>query len=77
MCNNNLDPVVQNFTKLLTKVTSNFLSRNMANTLICFAEKNVSSYSHFLQRNINVFENTSATTVNEFVLNELVKLTML
>ena len=31
----------------------------------------------FLQQNINVFENTSATTVNEFVINKLVKLTML
>ena len=32
----------------------------------------------FLQcKNINVFENTSATTVNEFVINMLVKLTML
>ena len=51
----------------------------MANTLIFFAEKNVSSfcYSHFCSKNINVFENTLATTVNEFVINKLVKLTML
>ena len=32
--------------------------------------------SHF-SANINVFENTLAKTVNEFVINELVKLTML
>ena len=50
----------------------------MANTLISFAEKNVSrSYSHFLAKNINVFENSLATTVNEFVISKLVKLTML
>ena len=35
------------------------------------------SYSHFCSKNINVLENTLATTVNEFVINELVKLTML
>ena len=29
------------------------------------------------QKYINVFENTSAITVNEIVINELVKLTML
>ena len=61
----------------------------MANTLICFAENasrliflltNVSSFciahckscSHFCRKN-NVFENTLATTVNEFIINELVK----
>ena len=55
----------------------------MANTLIYFAEKNVSSFciakaTHiFCSKNINVFENTLATTVNEFVINKLVKLTML
>ena len=31
----------------------------------------------FLQQNINVFENTLATTINEFVINELVNLMML
>ena len=31
----------------------------------------------FCSKNINVFENTLAITVNEFVINELVKLTML
>ena len=31
----------------------------------------------FLQQNINVFENTLATTVNKFFINELVKLMML
>ena len=54
----------------------------MANTLIFFAEKKKwvvlirKSYLHFLQQNINVFENTLATTVDEFVINELDKLTM-
>ena len=32
---------------------------------------------HILQQIINVFENTFATTVNEFVMNELVKITVL
>ena len=31
----------------------------------------------FAAKNINVFENTLATTVNVFVMNELVKLMML
>ena len=31
----------------------------------------------FCSKTINVFENTLATTVNEFVINELIKLTML
>ena len=39
-----------------------------------FAEKNVSS---FCSKNINVFENTLTTTINEFAINELVKLTIL
>ena len=44
-----------------------------------FCWKNVSSksYSHFCSKNTNVFENTIATTVNVFVINELAKLTML
>ena len=29
------------------------------------------SYSHFCSKNINAFENTLATTVNEFVINKL------
>ena len=51
----------------------------MANTLIVFAEKNVSSfcsYSHFCSKNMNVFENTLSTTVDEFVINKLVKPTL-
>ena len=32
---------------------------------------------NFAVKNINVFENTLATIVNEFVINKLVKLTML
>ena len=31
--------IVQNLTKLLANVTLKFLPQNMANTLICFAEK--------------------------------------
>ena len=50
----------------------------MANTLICFAEKNVSAKAtHIFVAKISMFKNTIATTVNEFVINELVKLTML
>ena len=53
----------------------------MANMLIFFAEKTVSSfyksYSHFCSQNINLFENILASTVNEFVINMLIKLTVL
>ena len=46
-----------------------------------FCWKNVSSfcksYSHFWGKNINAFENTLGTTLNEFVINHLVKLMML
>ena len=55
----------------------------MVNTSIFFAEKNVSSFCIakatyiFFSKNINVFENTLATTINELVINELVKLMML
>ena len=35
------------------------------------------SYSHFCSKNIHVFENTIASAVSEFVINGLVKLTML
>ena len=31
----------------------------------------------FAAKNINVFESTLATTVNEFIINRLIKLTML
>ena len=56
----------------------------MANTLIFFAEINVSSFciakaTHIFAAKISVvFEITRATTVNEFVINKkkLVKLTM-
>ena len=54
----------------------------MANTLIFFAAaiKNVSSFcfakaAHiFCSKNINVFENTLATTDNKFVINKLMML---
>ena len=55
----------------------------MENTSIVFAEKNVSSFciekaTHiFCSKNINISENTLATTAKEFVIIELVKLTML
>ena len=79
----NVGPIVQNLTKLLANVTVKFLSWNMANTLIYFAEKYVSSflhcksYSHVCSKNVNVFENILATIVNEFVINKLVKLKIL
>ena len=65
--------------KLLTNAELKFLSWNVANILIFFAEKNVSSFciakaSHFFCcKNINVSENTLAATSNEFVFNELFK----
>ena len=37
-------PFVQNLTKLLTNVMLKFLSWNMANTSMFFAEKNMSSF---------------------------------
>ena len=57
----------------------------MANTLVFFAEKNVSSFciakaTHIFAAkisNILTIENTLATTVNKFFIHELVKLTML
>ena len=48
-----------------------------------FGWKNVSSFciakaTHiFCNKNINVFENTLATIIDKFVINELVKLSML
>ena len=47
----------------------------MKNTLKVFAEKKM--VLTFLQQNINVCQNTIATTVTELVINDLVKLTML
>ena len=69
---NNQDPVVQNLTKFLANETLKFLTWNMANTLIFFAKA-----THIFAANIYVFENTLATTVTEFVINNLVKLTLL
>ena len=45
--------------------------------IFCLKNVGSKSYSHFCGKNINVFENTLATRVNEFAINELVKLTML
>ena len=64
-------PVVRIFTKLLANNDVKILILKYGNTLIFFCWKDVSS------KNINAFENTLPTTVNEFVMNELVKLTML
>ena len=50
----------------------------MANALMFSAEKILLKATHiFCSKNINVFENTLATAVNEFVINKLVKLMML
>ena len=49
----------------------------MEKTLICLAENVSSSCIHVFSKSINIFEKTLATTVNEFVINELIKLTML
>ena len=53
----------------------------MANTLVFFAGKIRVAFAlqkllTFLQQNINVYENTLATTVNEFIINKLAKPTM-
>ena len=51
----------------------------MVNTLIFFDEKCeyiAKATLIFCSENIDVFEYTLATIVNEFVINELVKLTM-
>ena len=75
-------PVVKNLTKLLANATLKLLSWNGKNIDI-FCWKNVSSfcksYSHFCSKYINVhaFENTLATIFNGFLINEIVKLTML
>ena len=61
---NHQGPVVQNLTKLLANMTLKFLYWNMTTHI-------------FAAKNFNVFENTLATTVNKFVINMLVKLTML
>ena len=47
----------------------------MANMWIFFAE--IAKATHiFCSKNINVFENTLATTVNEFAINKDIKLTI-
>ena len=68
-------PVVQNLMKLLTNMTLKFYTLKYGKYIDIFCWKNVSSfcYSHFFfSKNISVFENTLATTVNKFVINELV-----
>ena len=70
---------MQNLTKLLANVTLKFLSWNMANILIFFAENMLVAFAllTFLQQINQCVENFLATTVSEFVINEFVKLTML
>ena len=71
-----LGPDVQSITKLLTNVTLKDLE--IGKYIDIFAEKMwVACYLHFCSKAINVFENALATTVYEFVINKLVKLTML
>ena len=74
--NNDQSPVVQNLTKLLANMILKFSVLKYSKYINSFLLKKV-SYLHFCRKNINVFENTLATTVNEFVINDLVKLTML
>ena len=59
------DPVVQNYTKLSANETLKFLSWNMSNSQIFFYGKIGAKISMCLK------------TANDFVTNELVKLTML
>ena len=68
-----LGPAVQNLKKLLAKAMLQFLSWNMANTVIFLAEKMWVAFAKathiFSAKNITVSENTLATTVNKFVIN--------
>ena len=65
--------VVQNLTRLVANMILKFVLK-YGKYIDIFAEKNL---SRFWSKNINVFENTLATTVNNFVINKLFKLTML
>ena len=65
--------VVQNLTRLLANMILKFVLK-YGKYIDIFAEKNV---SRFWSKKINVFENTFATTVNNFIINKLFKLTML
>ena len=49
-----LGPVVQNLTKLLANVTLTFLSWNMSNTLICFAEK-IAKATHIFAAKMSMY----------------------
>ena len=54
----------------------------MANTLLFFDEKMWVAFASqklltFLQQNINISKNILTTTVNKFVINELIKLKIL
>ena len=68
-----LSPVVQNLMTLLGNVTLNFYLE-IWQIHRYFWLKNV---SRFCSKNINVFENTLTTTANMFVINKLIKLTVL
>ena len=49
----------------------------LANVTLKFRIMTNMCYSHLSSKNINVFDNALAITVNEFVINDLDKLTML
>ena len=73
-------PVVQHLTKLLANVMLNFLEIVQIHRYFCWKKNNMQvafafqKLLTFLQQNINVFENTLATTVNECVIHKLIKL---
>ena len=76
-----MGPVVQNLAKLkFVKISIlkygkyiDIFAENVSSFAMHFK-----SYSHFCNKiSMYVFENTLDTTINEFVINELVKLTML
>ena len=67
-----VDQVVQNLTKLLANVALKFLSWNVI--LLYKIDLEIWQIHWYF---VNVFENTLATAVNEFVISEFVKLTML
>ena len=74
--NRNLGPVVQNVVKLLANMTLKFLHMYIEIWRIHWYFL-LQMLLTFWRKNINVYENTLATTVNKFVIIKLVKQTML
>ena len=75
-------PVVQNLKKLLANMTLKFLSWNMANILIFFAEKMWVAFAMqklltFLLQNYQCIWKHLSYNDQQFVINKLIKLTML